>query len=286
VNEEKGRVNFDFELTSKQTVSWDAFTQSGDHVAPPPFPTNAGAVPYPGDPFRGELICFATNRGRTFQIPWNELTGTATVTNFTTPGAFKYNAWAFAARSATGLAPDRANVAQGTPGQLVLSGANAAGVYDACPAYNVANFMPNGATLGSYSTASNSLSVVSCNQDLRESYQLWLTKLDFTVWNSAESSYTGAYKCVDSVVSVPLNGANVVQGSNFDHSTLQTANARFQVDGISANPPCAGTVASGLLGVVQASTSAGTTGNTTQDAGVEAGFVWWDPSSAVPPKKK
>jgi hypothetical protein len=205
--------------------------------------------------------------------------------------AFKYNAWAFAARNATGLARDRGHIPQGTPGNLVLSGANAAGAYDACPAYNIANFMPNGASLGNMTTVSNSLSVVSCNQDLRESYQLHVTKLDFTVWNSNEQSYTGAYKCVDSVETVPLNGSNVTQGSNFDYSTVRTANARFQVDGISANPPCLGTEASGLLSVIQSQNGVGDrttdteTGNALHDAGVEAGYVWWDPSSKVQPKR-
>ncbi|MBV9569909.1 MAG: hypothetical protein JO056_01535, partial [Alphaproteobacteria bacterium] len=40
VNERKGRVNFDFELSGKQTVSWDVLTGSGDQLHPPPFPTN------------------------------------------------------------------------------------------------------------------------------------------------------------------------------------------------------------------------------------------------------
>jgi hypothetical protein len=293
VNEEKGRVNFDFELSAKQTVSWDVLTQNGDHVAPAPFPTNAGSPSYTGDPYRGELVCFATNRPRTFQVAWNELTGTATVMTLEPKQDFKYNAWAFAARNAMGVARDRANRPHGRAGILVLSGANAAGAYDACPAYNVANFMPNGAKLGNLTTLDNGLSVVSCNQDLRESYNLHLTKLDFTVWNSAEQSYSGAYACVDSVETFGLNGTSVVQGSNFDHSTLQTANARFQVDGISATPPCpAPTEAAGLLGVIISVTAIAPdtnpdthTGNTTQGAGVEAGYVRWDPAGKVLPQK-
>jgi hypothetical protein len=302
VNEEKGRVNFDFVLTAKQTVSWDVSTQNGDHVAPPQFPTNVGNPPPPftADPYRGELVCFATNRARTFQIAWNELTGTATVMNLNPSSVqpkqdFKYNAWAFAARNATGLARDRANRPHGRAGEMLLSGANAAGAYDACPAYNVANFMPNGAKLGNLTTINNSLSVVSCNQDLRESYNLHLTKLDFTVWNSNEQSLTGAYACVDSVETVYLNGtSSIVQGSNFNFSTLKTPNARFQVDGISATPPCAfPTESSGLLGVIESSTAIAPdtsedseTGNTTQHAGVEAGYVRWDPAGKVLPQKK
>jgi hypothetical protein len=113
VNERKGRVNFDFDLTAKQTASWDVGKGVGDQVQPPPFPTNPGIPAFPrGSVFRGELICFATNIGRLFQVAWNQLTGTATVINLNDPAArqprqaFKYNAWSFAARDANGPAPD------------------------------------------------------------------------------------------------------------------------------------------------------------------------------------
>ena len=227
-------------------------------------PISPPAHVFPRGPNRGELICFATNNASTFQVAWNELTGTGTYLDLanTATGVvqprqgFKYNAWAFAARNATGLAPDNRSVEQGTPGDLVLSGANASGAYDACPAYNIVNFMPYGATLGNISASSQWLSVSSCNQDLRENYTLYLTKLDFTVWNSAENSFTGSYACVDSVNTIPLDGPNqptppiVVQAQNFDSDTVGTPNARFQVDGISATPPCPNpTVASGLVAV-------------------------------------
>ena len=173
----------------------------------------------------------------------------------------------------------------------MLSGNNAAGAYDACPAYNIANFMPNTAQLGKITTIDNDLAVVSCNQDLRERYQVHRTKLDFTVWNANEGSFTGAYACMTSgVTTVALNGGSVTQGTNFDYSTLGTPNARFQVRGISASPPCPfATQASGLLGVVLSSTAIAPdtgedaeNGSPTHTAGIEPGFVRWDPSSAVP----
>ena len=267
INEQKGRADFDFNVTGKATASWDVYTLTGDQAAPPLFPTNAGNPSWPGNPYRGELVCFATDPGTQFQIAWNELTGTATVQRYVTSTApavqryiavtdqprqaFKYNAWAFAARCATnsttctaGVASDNNTVAQGAPGTLYLSGQNANGVYDACPVYNVATFMPNGATLGNMTTIDNMFSVVGCHQDLRENYRLHVTNLNFTVWNSRENSFTGTYACVDSVESVPLGSATqptppiVVQALNFDYSTLATPNARFQVDGISATPPC------------------------------------------------
>jgi hypothetical protein len=308
VNEEKGRVDFDFTLTAKQTVSWDVlYPLYGDHVQPPPFPTQAGNPSFPGNPMRGELVCFATNAGGTFQVAWNELTGTATVLHLfdTSEGveqprqAFKYNAWAFTARCAIspscpgGLAPNNNQKAQGTAGDLVLSGKSADGEYDACPAANIVNFMPDGAYLGTILTDQNWLSVSSCDQDLRETYLINTTKLDFEVWNSNEQSFTGAYKCVDSVETVLLS--SITDGSNFTELTLGTPNARYQVNGVSASPtPCSGSVATGLVAVASSSvTISGDSGidqeigNTSQAAGAFSppGFVLWDPGLKGGPSK-
>jgi hypothetical protein len=308
VNETKGRVDFNFVLSGKQTASWDVGTQSGDQVSPPPFPS----IPTTGgDPNRGELVCFATAPDLSTQVAWNELTGTATVINLDTTSAtepkesFKYNAWAFAARCTisesctSGVAPDDATDPQGTPGTLTLSGGGS-GTYDGCPAYNVANFMPNGASLGNVSaTFKNDLAVVSCNIDLREQYSNYNTKLEFTVWNSDEDALTGAYACVNTANTVNLGNSpppsepKVVNGSNFNESTLKTPNARFEVQSISANPPCPGSTSQGLLGVIESSTAiAGDkgadslVGNTTQGAGVQAGFVDWNPSTGVQQKPR
>ena len=179
----------------------------------------------------------------------------------------------------------------------MLDGANANGHYDACPAYNIVNFMPFGAKLGNISASSQWVSVSSCNQDLRESYDLNLTKLLFSVWNSNEGSFD-AYACVDSVNTVPLDAANqpptpiVVGASSFDVSTLGTPNARFQVQGIAASV-CPGSIASGLVAVYN--TWVGIDGdipridqdigNTSQGAGSTPGFVLWDVGGGHPPPK-
>jgi len=283
VNEKKGRVDFDFILTAKQTASWSVRTLDGDKVQPPVFPTGGnfgGGGRYPAtNPDRGELVCFATNRDVTAQIAWNHLTGNATVTDDT--GSFRYNAWSFVARNAEGL-PERNNVIQGEPGRLLLTGGGA-GTYDACPAYNIAKFMPNGATLGGLTTISNALTVVSCNQDLRQDFVLNLTKLQFIVWNSNEISFTGAFICVDSVHTVALGDDNrhLVNGSHFEETTLRTENARFQVRGV-ASTQCPGSKNSALLGVVASETDRGEVGTTTHTAGSAPGFVLWDPRGDVP----
>jgi hypothetical protein len=281
INERKGRVDFDFHLTGKQTVSWAVGSRVGDQVTPAAFPLHGtftgGTNGYPvTNPARGALICFATNNGVTKQIAFNHLTGTATIV-----GSYRYNAWSFVARNAAGL-PESDRVVQGTPGRLDLTG-NGAGTYDACPRYNIANFMPSGGNLGGLVTGANFLSVASCNQDLRQDYDLHLTKLHFTTWNSHEHSFTGSYICVDSVNTVALGAANtdLVNGSNFDYNVLQTPNARLQVKGV-ASTQCPGSGNAALLGLLSSVTSAGQVASTTHTAGAAPGFVLWDPFDDVP----
>src|SRR5262249_25689584 len=283
VNEAKGRVDFDFTLTAKATASWDAFF--GDGIGAPPFPTDGTF--FPSSPFRGELVCFATDVAGANQIAFNHLTGTATVVSTADADAiqikqaFRYNAWSFVARNAAGL-PEADNVIQGTPGLLALTG-GLAGTYDACPAYNIANFNPNGSFEGIIATRDNDLSVVSCNQDLRQDIKLHLTKLQFTVWNANENSFTGAFECIDSVQTVGLaaeDNTTMTARSNFDESTLRTPNARFQVQGVSSIqcpisffpgpglPPITvpATENAALLGVI--SSSLGITDEVSEDAEV------------------
>ena len=295
INQRKGRVDFDFSLSAKQTLSWDVLTGKSDvSFSAPLFPSSGT---FPGNAAEGELVCFAVDAGVANQISWNHLTGTATVIDTDDADAlqalqaFRYNAWAFAARCTLcpgGLATD--NTIQGTAGDLVLNG-NGDGTYDECPAYNIVNFSPNGAAVGPLNTIDNDLAVISCNQDLRQDFVLNLTKLQFTVWNEFENSFTGSYQCVDSVGFAPLSVTDstgaLVNPSNFEFSTLRTANARYQVAGV-ASTQCPGSRASGLLGVATSSVGIGDTGedqelaSTTHGAGGAAGFVLWDPAGPVP----
>ena len=295
INQRKGRVDFDFSLSAKQTLSWDVLTGKSDvSFSAPLFPTSGT---FPGNASEGELVCFAVDAGVANQISWNHLTGTATVIDTDDADAlqalqaFRYNAWAFAARCTLcpgGLATD--GTIQGTAGDLVLNG-NGDGTYDECPAYNIVNFSPNGAAVGPLNTIDNDLAVISCNQDLRQDFVLNLTKLQFTVWNEFENSFTGSYQCVDSVNFVPLSASDnsaLLNPSNFAFSTLRTANARYQVAGV-ASTQCPGSRPAALLGVANSSVGINTStgedqelGSTTQGAGGAAGFVLWDPAGVVP----
>jgi hypothetical protein len=304
INQAKDRVDFDFDLTKKATASWDVASADGENVSPSAFPTGSQYTPTPPyspvNPYQGELVCFAVTADVQNQIAFNHLTGTAPVVFQNDSDAeqfkqaFKYNAWAFAARASGGAGAADGTI-QGTPGELDLTG-NGAGTYDACPQYNVASFMPNSsvnghATLGPVTTLDNDLATVSCNQDLRQDFVLHLTKLQFTTWSANENSHTGSYQCVDSVSNIGLSSSDnsyLKNPANFDFSILRTANARFQVNAVSSTQ-CPGSESAALLGVVTASIGINNTsqedaeiGNTTQGAGLAPGVVYWDPAGSVP----
>ena len=296
VNEWKGRAYFDFDLSSKATASWTVGTRvaDGENIAPAVFPNYAGKsanagfwtpVGTSGD--RGELICFAVDASDQNQISFNHLSGTATILDTVNHFAMRYNSYDFAAlRSA--LIGEADNIVVGTPGTLILDG-NGPGTYDACPVYNTTSFMPNGATLGDLHTFDNTLSVVSCNQDLRQDFNLHITKLKFDVWNSHQASFGGAFACVDSVASLDLqNGTpGLVNGNNFEVSTLRFADAQYRVQGV-ASTQCQGS--NGLqsenvplLGIATASVAGLNSGadeeigGNLHAAGMATGTILWDP---------
>ena len=121
----------------------------------------------------------------------------------------------------------------GNGGQITLSGTGY-NTYDACPAQNVSNFMPTGATLGNLDAVNNTIWGVGCDQDLRQDFVPVLTKLEFIVWNVMEDNFTGSYICVDSVFHTLLGtgaGGNFANPGNFNFSTLKTQDAQYQVVG-------------------------------------------------------
>jgi len=298
VNQRKGRVDFDFSISPKGSVSWDVLTHSGS-FAPPPWPTN-GTFPG-GDANAGELVCFATDTAGSAQVRFNHLTGVATVVTSRDADAnqpkqaFKYNAWAFTARS-TSLTPPPDGSSVGTPGNIQLTGGGD-GTYDACPGYLIANFSPGGASLGGVKYIDNDLSVMGCNQDLRQDFNIHLTKLQFLIWNEHENSFSGTYQCADSVKTFGLDpedqpaSGGTVAASNFSFSTLRTNNARFQVTGVKSTQ-CVGSENAALVGVLSTSIGINSAvgedteiGNTLHAAGAAPGFVLWDPQQSITPEK-
>lgn len=296
VNETKARNDFLFLLTRKQAVSWDARTGAADPIgAVNSFPTHIG--PFPGNPNLGELVCFAVNDAGSAQISHNHLSGTATVGSaeaVPAPGneseiiqrqSFEYTAWAFTARGVVRGAQ------VGAPGRLVLSGL--AGEYDACPLYNIAHISPTLA-IGPGVVATHRISVSTCAQDLRQDFEIHITKLRLDVWNAQEVKFTGAWECSNSVESFLLTEADVLPG-NFSRERLGTSAAHVNIQGIASTQCDLPGISSENVGLVAVVDRVGVItdggeipwhGTTTNTAGQHprAGFVLWDPDLESAPE--
>ena len=286
INEAKGRINWSFVITPAGTVTWDVLLAAIDPgtVGAASFPTTGPWNPSWTDPYRGELICFVTDPTGSFQVPFNELAGTATIVIATGrhhhhhgPATFRYNAWSFLVRQAgsTNPAPDSLTTTVGAPGQIILDGGYGGEqlFYDACPAQNIQTFMPNGGVLYLASATGpggspvigaldNAVSFSSCQQDLRQDFQYHLTKVQFETWNSQESDHGLSWFCADSVETIPLDDDNsyLYNPSNFDFGPggivgstqpgIRTPDARYLAVGV-ASTQCPGSYNTGLVGVAE-----------------------------------
>jgi hypothetical protein len=269
MNERKGRRDFGFTLTKKQPAWWSVANGEGTFNIPN-FPNNSEPLlPTYGAAWRtdvGELICWAVSKSGHNQINFNHLFGSATVYNYSSGEAFEYNSWNFKARTGT------AGQAVGTAGTINLNGTD----YDYCPGYLIAGFTPAGGAVPVGPTVAtnddNWLSVIACNQDLKQDYKFHFTKLEFTVWNEEESKFTGAYECSDGYHFFALTTTDV-SPEYFTYDVLGTGSAFFQVRGV-ASARCAGSENAGLVGVL--SSYGDEVGTTLNAAGTAVGYVLWD----------
>jgi hypothetical protein len=306
INERKGRRDFHIRLTRKQPIWFSVGRHTGTYPVAA-FPTNdvlntAGTVVT-----RGALLCWATDVALANQISHNHLSGNATVVFGTNQGpaaalvpvgaSLTYPSWNFTARDVA------AGATVGTPGRLDLTGAS--GAYDACPNYLIGHFSPALATIATTSGAGTgtgtgvqlfgdpTISVLSCNVDLKQDFTPHFTKLQLSVWNEQEVKFTGSYECSDGVKTVFLATGADVGAENFRADIIQSAAAQVKVKGVAStqcNPPVLPrpTENSGLVGTLWAATSNGgdlnLVGTSMNGAGTQSGFILWDAQDAVVPE--
>jgi hypothetical protein len=284
VNAAQDVQDFMFRLTPNQPIWFRASDGAGtgyydDVTSPvtvPPFFDGAGVV--------GELKCWAVDAIGQNQISFNHLYGNAIVFEPVHAAAYEYNAWSFTARAPFGQVI-------GTPGQLVLSGAG--GGYDACPSYLVFNFFSKGSSInvdGATATFVNTdLTLVPCNQDLRQDRAPTYTKAKFDIWNENETKYTGAYQCFKCWFEGYLGDIGTLipygfGGEKFWYKNLHTTAGRFRVQGVHSTVCPWTTTATPLIGLSTTEISFGSgpygalAGTTPNTAGAGASsLIQWDP---------
>jgi hypothetical protein len=295
INERKGRRDFHFKMTRKQPIWFSVKNHSGTYPVAQ-FPTDGTFTAFGADPTKGALLCWATDAALSTQISHNHLSGNATVVFGEREGddqaAYTYPSWNFTARGVAEGAP------VGNPGRLDLTGIS--GAYDACPAYLIGHFSPAGAEVetgsgaGAELVSENLLSVLTCKQDLRQDFRLYITKLQLQVWNEQEVKLTGAHECADSTKWFTLASGTDVGGENFTYDVVQSAAAQVKVKGVASTQCSVGALRSevqGLVGVLatamfsSSSEDPAIVGTTLDGAGVHPdGYILWDAQDAVVPE--
>jgi len=219
--------DFEFEITRFQTVWFKASDGGGMNGV-----KAVGVSPFHGA--YGELKCFATD-DNDLPITKNNFTGTGTIFNFVDGTAIGYNAYGFRRSGAAGTTPE-----------LVLNGTQ----YDNCPAYLIGTFMLDGASFedDSYTVAAGTteLTLVPCDQDVRQDRVPIYTKANFTVWDEDEVSATGAYLCfkcwIETTLTdppIPSKGVfNAVGFKNFTKDVVGGVYATVKITPVFAGTVC------------------------------------------------
>jgi hypothetical protein len=217
--------DFEFEITRYQTVWFKASDGNGMEG------TKAVAV----SPFHGaygELKCFAVN-DEDLPITRNSFIGTGTIFDFVDGTAIGYNAYGFRRAGAAGTQP-----------VLTLNGTE----YDACPAYLLGTFMLDNASFEdkgyTVEAGTTELTLVPCDQDLRQDRLPVYTKVNFTVWDEDEVGATGAYLCFKCWVETTLTDPPKRTGSqtwaavgfkNFTEAVIGGVFATVKIQPVFAN---------------------------------------------------
>ena len=234
--------DFTINLTHNQPVAWLASSgqaysgsQRWQGFVVPPFGY------YPDGTFRphGELKCWVIMDDFSSQKSWNHLFGTASVIQ-AGGQAYEYSAWGFQALYATGTA-------SATPGVLNLNNSD----YDACPNMLLGNFIASDGTAGGPQTT---VTLASCNEDLRQNFTPTVTKLTWTFYNQDEGQRTGFHICADSwfeyVFPTTITAYTGAIG-------LGTIPGYFRIETTADTSICAGATTSAYVGVENQSFGAG-----------------------------
>jgi len=278
MDENKTRNDFEFRLTRNQSLTFDAETGQ----AYPAGAQSVGTFPA-GQTDHGELVCFTVVQDGTNLINYNNLSGTATISNgyvnSAGGGVTEYNAWSFKAIAAT------------PTGDLDLNNVE----YDICPAYLMGLFSPKGSVApggeryeGTYGDTYVNFS--SCKQDLRQDYDYNYTKLQYDVWKWDEVKLTGAYSCSNSFFEGALE-KTLMQPQQFTLARLGGP-GYYRVQGMKSTQ-CTDSQNVGLLGIQTSIINSGVAPDITPVGAVSAemtasndvtvgdaiGFVKWDPDN-------
>lgn len=255
IDSEQAVSGFELLITSAQPIWFRASDGLGTGTYDG---AKAGSYPVMAAPFFenrvGELKCWAVNAAGSAQIAWNHLYGSAMIMDYATGTAYEYNSINFTVRP-PGYSPGDEVF---PPGDLVLSAQ--AREYDACPKYLLFNFFSSApgerpigldGELSEVSIGRSSLTLIPCQQDLRQDRAPTCTKAKLDVWNENEIKLSGAHQCLKcwfegylEDLGTPAGPPGGLGGSAFTWQGLHTTMGRLRVQGV-ASTVCRGVFKSG-----------------------------------------
>jgi hypothetical protein len=286
--------DFMFLLTPNQPVVFDARTGHNEFFDIPPF---AGT---------GSLVCFAQSADDRTPQDFDHLYGTALLSELNGRFWIYYDAFSFGARGASyyswldATGAVTADTSAAVSVRLNLTGD--AG-YDACPAYLVGNFIPEGSQLAKWQGFQDmrpDLTLWPCRQDLRQDRIPTCTKAKFDIWNENEVKFTGAYQCFKCFFEGVLtdigypNGNPFQQfmynrgpgygGDKFTVGVLRTEVARFRVQGVYSSVCVSNNVAGQPPATAKTKAGGKSCPNISADGSKSASFIsaWGNTNTITP----
>jgi hypothetical protein len=280
--------DFHFELTARQP----AYFKASDGL---PGPGGHGVTPFPSDPGKGELKCWASDPFGG-PIKYNYLKGEALITDAANGTSWEYAAYGFQCRLPvkTGEACDSDlrphHDRGGDLDKIHLDGCE----FDACPGtleldFFASNDKPGQSTpLGG--PVDTDIALVPCDQDLRQEGEPVTTQENYEIWNENETKFTGLTRCLTCFDHAKLSTI----GGALRRSALTTEKGLARIDGVADDTKCcpkeldaSGNLVpqycsqpTGLLGVqVKEIDRAGRTdraGTTIHGAGAQAGEICFE----------
>jgi hypothetical protein len=233
------KPDFHFPLTKRQP----SYFRASDGL---PGPFGGGVRPFPSDPGKGELKCWASDDFG-FPIKHNYLKGEAVVTDATNASAWEYAATGFQCRLAGKFLDhlfkdgelcdssllDR-HLRHDPAGKIHLDGCE----FDACPSTLELDFFSSNDKSGQSKplggTIDTDIALVPCDQDLRQEGEPVTTKEKYEIWNENETKFTGLTRCLTCFDHAKLSAI----GGAFKRSVLHTEKGLARIDGVSDDAKC------------------------------------------------
>lgn len=192
---------------------------------------------------RGYVVGWAVD-AENREIRWNHLAATATVIDYRDGAAAEYPAYTVQA-----VADVEHGMPLGTPGDLLLDGAEYGAVYDTLTMPFFADGVMEPCVGGPMiASVRSDLTLMPVSMDLVREGEPVSTKAEFTVWNENEVKFSGMSRCITCWDETLFT--DYAQPNHFVITALQTQTGRLRVRGV-GNADCPGSVDAALLGTMR-----------------------------------